>query len=185
MKAHPRICLTIDFSDTRKELIDDGFDVAIRMSPERKKTQATKYLFREERALLVSKSYLATKPTPVSPNDLKGWDWLLLSPVHNRGLNLTHSEHSSVTLKPHARCYSNNARSLFGLTLGGSGIAALPAFLLEDDHNEKLCRILADWELAKLHVFAEWAGQAPKHGLIKLLVSSLQDYDYQTQASEP
>ena len=36
-KAHPRIKLSLDFSDIRRDLIDDGFDIAIRMGPRRKR----------------------------------------------------------------------------------------------------------------------------------------------------
>lgn len=32
-RAHPRIRLSLDFSDTRKDLIDDGFDLAVRFGP--------------------------------------------------------------------------------------------------------------------------------------------------------
>jgi DNA-binding transcriptional LysR family regulator len=49
--AYPRITLTVDFSDTRRALIDDGFDLAIRMGPKSKNSATSPILFSVRRAV--------------------------------------------------------------------------------------------------------------------------------------
>lgn len=81
--AHPRIKLSLDFSDTRRALIEDGFDCAIRMGPKLKPGPCTRKLFEVKRRLDASHAYLAGRPKARAPKDLLNWDWLMLIPAVN------------------------------------------------------------------------------------------------------
>ncbi len=65
--AYPRIKLFLDFSDTRRALIDDGFDIAIRLGPKAKNTATSRKLFSVERKLVGSADYLSSRPVPDDP----------------------------------------------------------------------------------------------------------------------
>ncbi|MEP3889493.1 MAG: LysR family transcriptional regulator [Hellea sp.] len=179
MTAYPRINLTVDYSDTRKELIDDGFDVAIRMLLDPAKFSNSRKLFEVDRRLISSCDYLRNQSEVQMPRDLQDWDWLLLSPVHSRGIQFHHHEMPTQKVKPRTRFMSNDALAMFRLISKGVGIAALPEFLsTEGIENGNLAYVLPDWKLDKLHVFVEWPANATKHGLIHLLVNSLSEYTY-------
>ena len=171
--------MTVDYSDTRKDLIDDGFDVAIRMLLNPEKSSNSRKLFEVDRRLISSNDYLRNQPDIQMPRDLQDWDWLLLSPVHTRGIQFHHEEMPKQKIKPQARFRSNDALALFRLVSKGVGIAALPEFLsMHGIKDGSLAYVLPDWQLDKLHVFVEWPANATKHGLIHLLVNSLGEYNY-------
>lgn len=178
MTDYPRVRLSLDFSDTSKELIDQGFDVAIRFWLKRKKTPNTRKLFTVERVLVASPDYLKNQPRITHPSDLQNFDWLALSPVHSRGISFTGKD-TSVKIKPNARVFANDVRSLYRLATNGLGVTSIPKYLAEDGVNsQQLEYILPEWRLDQLHVFAEWPANAPKHGLIHLLVNRLCEFDY-------
>ena len=179
MEEYPRVRLTLDFSDSKKELIEHGFDVAIRFWLEPKKSPTTRKLFTVDRVLVASPGYLATKPEINHPSDLKEWDWLALSPVHMKGLRVSRGDTTSMKIKPKARVFTNDVRALYRLASNGLGITSIPKFLAaEGVARNQLEYVLPDWQLDQLHVFAEWPANAPKHGLIYLLISYFSTFDY-------
>ncbi len=178
MSRYPRVRLTLDFSDSTKELIDHGFDVAIRFWLRAKKSPTTRKLFTVDRVLVASPDYLNSRAGIKHPSDLQELDWLALSPVHTRGIGFTRKD-TIVKIKPNARVFANDVRSLYRLATNGLGVTSIPKYLAEDGVNsQQLEYVLPDWRLDQLHVFAEWPGNAPKHGLIHLLVNSLTEYEY-------
>lgn len=179
MKQYPRVRLTLDFSDSKKELIDNGFDVAIRFWLKTKKSPNTRKLFTMERVLVASPDYLATQPKIHDPSELQNWDWLALSPVHTRGIRFSKGKDTPIKIKPKTRVFANDVRSLYRLAINGLGLTSIPRFLAaEGVAQNQLNYVLPDWQLDQLHVFAEWPANAPKHGLINLLVGSLSKFDY-------
>ena len=171
--AHPRIHLSIDYSDTRRALIEDGFDVAIRMGPTMKKSATSRMLFSTDRTLVASTAYLATCPDLTTPKDLLDLNWLVLTPAMNIPLRF-HNGDQTETIKPDTQAYTNDAQALYRLSLGGAGLAVVPGFLTEDDIKAgRMRKVLPDWSLTPLKVYAVWPNNAPKHGLIHLALNAL------------
>jgi len=173
-KTYPRIKLFLDFSDTRRALIDDGFDIAIRMGPKAKNTAASRKLFSVERKLVGSADYLSSRPVPDGPKDLIGWDWLALTPAQNVPLEFGKSGSIQATIKPEAHIFANDAQALYRLARAGAGLAIVPDFLAREDVEAGSMRyVLPDWKLRAIDVFAAWPANAPKHGLIHLALDAL------------
>ena len=81
MNAYPNVHLSIDYTETPRDVIADGIDVAIRMSRLRDRSLKARKLYDVELVLLATRSYLKSKASPRSPKDLEEWDWLKLTPV--------------------------------------------------------------------------------------------------------
>lgn len=175
--AYPRVKLTLDYSDVRKELIGDGFDIAVRMGLTAKDSPTTQVLFNVRRTLVCSRSYFSQRSPISKPKQLADWDWLLLSPVHARGVSLDKPKRRRVRLKPRGRIYSNDAQSLYHLAHAGAGLAVVPEFLaMEDIAAGRMVRVLPEWRLDDLRVFAEWPSSVQRHSLIRLLTNSLREF---------
>ncbi|WP_282129221.1 substrate binding domain-containing protein [Roseobacter litoralis] len=173
-RTYPRIKLFLDFSDTRRALIDDGFDIAIRMGPKAKNTATSRKLFSVERKLVASAEYLSSRPGPDDPKDLIGWDWLALTPAQNVPLEFGKSDGVQATIKPEAHIFANDAQALYRLARAGAGLAIVPDFLAcEDVEAGSMSYVLPDWKLRAIDVFATWPANAPKHGLIHLALDAL------------
>ena len=172
--AYPRVKLLLDFSDSRRSLIDDGFDIAIRMGPTAKRSATSRKLFSVKRKLVASAEYLASRPAPENPKDVAGWDWLALTPVHNVPLEFKGKRGAQATIKPNAHIHANDAQALYRLARAGAGLAIVPDFLASDDVEAGAVKyVLPDWELRSIDVFATWPANAPKHGLIHLALDAL------------
>jgi len=172
--AHPRIKLSLDFSDTRRALIEDGFDCAIRMGPKLKPGPSTRKLFEVKRKLVASHAYLAGRSKARVPKDLLNWDWLMLTPAVNIPLEFKKSGERSVTIRPNAQVYTNDAQALYRLARANAGLAIVPEFLAERDVADGgMVYLLPDWDLPPVQVYAAWHVNAPKHGLIHLLLNGL------------
>jgi len=179
MEQYPRVRLTLNFSDSKKELIDHGFDVAIRFWLKAKKSQNTRKLFTVERVLVAAPNYLMTRPLIQHPSELQDWNWLALSPVHTKGIRFARGNEAPIKIKPKAGVFANDVRALYQLATNGLGITSIPKFLAARGVKQNLLEyVLPEWQLDQLHVFAEWPANAPKHGLIHLLISSLAAYNY-------
>ncbi|AXI55463.1 LysR family transcriptional regulator [Sulfitobacter sp. JL08] len=173
-KAHPRIKLSLDFSDIRRDLIDDGFDIAIRMGPKAKTTATSRKLFWVERRLIASVDYLASRSAPDHPDDIANWDWLALTPAQNVPVAFTKAGGTQATIKPDARVFANDAQALYQLARAGAGLAIVPDFLAHEDVGRGAIEyVLPHWKLQTIIVFAVWPSNAPKHGLIHLALNAL------------
>ena len=172
--TYPRISLTVDFSDTRRALIDDGFDLAIRMGPKSKNSATSRTLFSVRRVLVASKEYLSTRTVGNDPMAISDWDWLALAPVQNVPLSFRKRGGEAVKIKPTPHMFTNDAQALHRLAQAGAGLAIVPEFLVAADvANGTMEIVLPDWELRPISVFAEWPANAPKHGLIHLALDTL------------
>ncbi len=173
-EAYPRIKLFLDFSDTRRALIDDGFDIAIRMGPKAKNSATSRKLFSVQRKLIASAEYLSTRQVPNDPKDLVDWDWLVLTPAQNVPVTFSKADSTQATIKPEARIFVNDANALYRLARTGIGLAIVPDFLAQVDVEAGSMKyVLPDWELHTIDVFAVWPANAPKHGLIHLALDAI------------
>ncbi len=180
MEQYPRVRLTLDFSDSKKELIDHGFDVAIRFWLKTKKSPNTRKLFTVERVLVASPNYLKTRVPIIHPSELQDWDWLALSPVHTKGIRFSQNDEDPIKIKPKARVFANDVLALYRMATNGLGVTSIPRFLAAEGVKHNLLEyVLPNWQLDRLHVFAEWPANAPKHGLIHLLINALAVFDYE------
>ncbi len=174
--ANRKVQLTIDFSDSRKSLIGDGFDLAIRMGWLKDSALIARKLSSVKRRLVAARSYLENRPRPASPADLNNWDWLELSPVRAKQPKFQKAGHKTMSLKPVSRISVNDAHALYQFARAGSGLAFIPDFLSEDDVAAGLMEyVLPDWQVEDIGIYAVWPQNAPKHGLTRYLVDHLAD----------
>jgi DNA-binding transcriptional LysR family regulator len=174
--AHPFVQLSLDFSDLRRELIGDGFDVAIRMGWLKDSSLMVRKLFDVQRRLVAAQSYLETRPEPASPEELCDWDWLELAPVGNKKPEFQKSGVRTVVSRPPSRISVNDAHALYRFSRSGVGLAIIPEFLAEADIAAgHLRHVLAEWTVKPVGVFAVWPSNAPKDGLVKHFVEFLVD----------
>jgi len=171
---YPRIIITLDYSDIRKDLIDGGLDIAIRMGFKKKSSASSRKLFKVNRKIIASTSYLAKHPKIIKPKQLNDFDWLELSQLHNVPRILQKKGSKKVSIKKSSHLYSNDASALYRLARAGAGLAIVPEFLAKNDiENDIVEYVLPDWEVDPIDVYAVWPSNAPKTGLIKLFMTEL------------
>ncbi len=171
---HPGIKLLLDYSDERQDIISGGYDIAIRMGVNRKRSSATRTLFQIERRLVASSGYLEKCAKVTKPQDVENWDWIKLAPVSHIKPIFRKSKSKPVKIKPTAHITANDALAVYHLARAGAGLAVVPEFFADEDVKSGAVQyVLPGWKLEPIEVFAEWPSNAPKYGLINLFVDAI------------
>jgi DNA-binding transcriptional LysR family regulator len=174
--ANPRIRLAIDYSDSRRDLIADGYDVAIRAGEMEDSSLKARKLYSMQRHLVAAPNYIESRASPATPDDLTQWDWIELAPVWRQKLVFSQPGTTRQLVKPESRVSVNNAYALCQLARGGAGLAIVPEFLTEQDIAAgDLQTVLPDWTIDAIDVFAVWPSNAPRDGLTRHLINFLKD----------
>ncbi|WP_271411598.1 LysR family transcriptional regulator [Pseudomonas sp. Q1-7] len=147
----PRIRLRVDLTDAFVDLLEAGYDLALREGPSDQPGMIARVVGRNCLALCASPAYLARNPLPVSPDTLDQHDWLL---YYHAALDRTYwwVERDGVRLslpRPTApRMESDNHDLLMASALAGVGVYHVPLWsaapYLADG---RLVRLMADYEI--------------------------------------
>ena len=144
---HPDVNVELDASDRVVDLIEEGFDVAIRIGPLPESTLIAKKLTSFTSLLCASPAYLARKKAPTTGDDIEEHDKVLFFP-HSRGATWTlQNGGQTFEISRPAKFSSNNLMAVRAAALAGAGISLLPEFIVACDiHEGKLVRVMPGWQ---------------------------------------
>lgn len=145
LARYPEVRLELSANARVVDLIEEGFDVGIRVGPLLDSSLMAKPLGAAQWVLVATPTYLHQRGRPRSPSDLTRHDCLLFgsqaSLLLSRG-----DETEKVTLYP--RLLVTDMDVLENALLSGLGIAAMPKFLCEAALRDlRLDAVLPDWQL--------------------------------------
>lgn len=139
----PDVSIELSLSDRFVDIIDEGFDVAIRIGDLSDSSYIARKLSTFELSICASPSYLTIHGTPVKPEDLK--DHQCLGFTNWRSHSGWKVVEKSITghSNNYSRFDSNNGQALREAALKGIGIIMMPKILMEDDiSNGRLIEVL-------------------------------------------
>lgn len=173
--AYPGIALHLSFSDSRRDVIRDGFDLAIRMGWLKDSSLKAKKLGEASRRLVASPAYAAKYEKPESPADLEAWRFIRFEPRPDE-TELIHPKLGKATVIGETQISVDSSGVLRRLALAGAGLAELLAFDARLDLEAgRLVEILPTWRLPSPGVYAVWPPNAPRQSLARKLVRFLDE----------
>lgn len=130
MDLHPELQFELDLNDREVDLVQDGFDMAIRIGRLRDSSLVARRLGAIRRAAVASPDYLARHGTPGHPRDLA--DHSLLRYTLAADNQWRFDDRAGRTIQPevHSRLAANNGELLAQVAVSGQGIALLPTFIV-------------------------------------------------------
>ncbi|HHA2379569.1 TPA: LysR family transcriptional regulator [Stenotrophomonas maltophilia] len=127
LRARPQLNVELDLSNRRVDLIEDGFDVAIRVGPLPSQEVVARPLPPYAMSLCAAPSYLRRRGTPRTPADLEGHDCLShLAWRGGHGWQLANGEQ----VDWEARLTCNDGVALREAAVAGAGLVLQPTALL-------------------------------------------------------
>ncbi|MBH1749728.1 LysR family transcriptional regulator [Stenotrophomonas maltophilia] len=127
LRAQPQLNVELDLSNRRVDLIEDGFDVAIRVGPLPSQEVVARPLPPYAMSLCAAPSYLRRRGTPRTPADLEGHDCLShLAWRGGHGWQLANGEQ----VDWEARLTCNDGVALREAAVAGAGLGLQPTALL-------------------------------------------------------
>ena len=172
--AHPRLRLQIDLSDRYVDVLDDGFDLAVRFSASTVTGVKTQKIDSFAVAICASPEYLATAGTPQTPDNLASHACIIQQVYAPRATWPFEWKGQPIEIAIKPRFVVSDMAAIAKLTVNGAGIAALPSYLIEDDVAAgRLVRLLPSANLPTINVFAAYPHQKAKLGKVVAALAEL------------
>jgi DNA-binding transcriptional LysR family regulator len=125
-RRHPDIRLELDLSSRMVDLIEEGFDLAIRAGRPPDESLIARPLANLPTALFASPSYLAALPPIRDPGDLASANALLIPGRSADREWVLHKGRERARVRPQGNVEVNDMTALVSLAAAGAGIALLP-----------------------------------------------------------
>ena len=132
LERYPQVSIDLVLSDRVADLLEEGFEAAIRVGPVPDSALIARPLAPYRLMICASPAYLARRGTPARPDDLSQHECLSFSPSAAAHWRLEDQEHIC-RVPVSGRLQVNQGQALRVAALRGMGIVLQPAILLEDD----------------------------------------------------
>jgi DNA-binding transcriptional LysR family regulator len=155
LALHPDINVELEATDRVVDLIEDGFDLAVRFGPMPESTLIARRLCTLGLVLCASPAYLARRGMPTSIDELDEHDHVLFTPTsRNQTWTLVNGEGLYEFGRP-ARFASNNFGSVVDVARAGGGITLISEFMISDEiKSGALISVLPEWRTRPTEVHA-------------------------------
>jgi DNA-binding transcriptional LysR family regulator len=129
-RQHPGLTINVDFSDRHVDLVEQGADLAIRITDLKDSSLQARRICPIRTLLCASPAYLKKHGTPQTPDELKGHKMLGYSLASGQTIKLLDKKGGEQLVHPTVRMTANNGDFLRDMALAGHGIAMLPTFIV-------------------------------------------------------
>jgi DNA-binding transcriptional LysR family regulator len=175
LERYPELRVEITMRDERQNLVVDGVDLAIRMGTLEDSAFGARPVASVSRLLVASPTYLAKRGVPTSPEALRLHDALLhehsVTEQCTWTLYRAGTQHA-VTL--HGKIRIDAAPGILAAATAGLGIANVTSIMAGGALRDgSLVRLLPDYELEPLKVFAVFPSGPKPSAKVRVLVEHL------------
>jgi DNA-binding transcriptional LysR family regulator len=156
LTAHPELNLDLQLSNRFVDLVEEGYDLALRVGALAQDSRlVARRLGTNRRVLVASPAYLERHGSPHTAQQLRGHSCLVFeSGPRPQRWELERGQ-TRTALEVSGPLRSNNALALRIACLGGAGIGLLPDFVTRADVEDgALRRVLPQWAAAEQGIYA-------------------------------
>ena len=187
---HPELEVDIDLSDRFVDLIEEGYDVAVRITRLANSSLIARRIADNRMIVCAAPAYWARHRRPSRPADLAAHDCLIYSYGATRGDWVFQVDGRSVRVRVSGRLQANNGDLHLAAALSGCGVASLPEFIcgpaLADGRLEA---VLGEFmpEPAGIHAIYPHSRHlsAKVRAFVDFLVERFRDPDWSGRATAP
>ncbi|WP_313950226.1 LysR family transcriptional regulator [Accumulibacter sp.] len=171
--TYPEVSTEIDFTDRRVNLVEEGLDLAIRISARLDPLDVARRIGSTRLLATASPAYLHRHGEPTHPRELTGRECLLYLPAHLEGWPFL-VDGVMETFPVHGRMRANNGDALLEATIRGLGISVQPTFITAAAIEAGSVRqILTDYPMPELGIYALLPGNRYVPQRVRMLVDYL------------
>lgn len=168
---YPGLQLEVTFADRMVDLVEEGIDVAVRISANLQTNLVARRLALIRLVACASPEYLAAHGTPELPEQLRDHNCLTYSYSAMGDVWIFHRDgrESQVSVKGSLRANSGDMVRL--AALAGMGVMYQPTFLVADDlRSGTLVRLFTDYQVRQSAAYAVYLGSARRSARVRAFV---------------
>ncbi|WP_370686767.1 substrate binding domain-containing protein [Acinetobacter harbinensis] len=179
---HPDLNFELDFSDRHVDLVEEGYELAIRIRELQDSSYQAKRLALIRYVLCASPEYLKKMGTPQTLDKLKEHQFLQYGLNKSTHLTLRDAQGKKHSLTLNSKIKATNGEFLVDMAVKGHGIAFLPTFITYQTiaHGD-LVPILEHYQLPTLNAYAVY----PKNRFLSQRCRLLIDFIAQRLGDRP
>ncbi len=177
MAKWPSVEVRLELSDRMVDLVDEGYDLAVRIGQLTDSSLIAKRLADAPMAVFASPDYLAGAGAPDHPRALGAHDCIIdrNKPAPNLWRFARDKEAAEVKVK--GRMSLNGARAAVAAACAGAGVACSPAWAAADAIREgRVTEILTDWTADDRDLWAVFPSNRYLAHRVRLFVDHLADW---------
>jgi DNA-binding transcriptional LysR family regulator len=171
---HPKVSLDITLSDRVIDIVEDGFDIAIRIAQLPNSTLISKKLASTRMVLCASPKYLKNSGKLIHPADLAHHAVLAYTYSSTRDEWTFQGPEGSVTVKTTSRLKANNGDTNLAGALSHQGVILQPTFLVGKHlKSGELVEVIPEYKSIELGIYAIYPTRKLVSPKVRLLIDFL------------
>lgn len=174
LDANPEVTLALDLTDRFVDLIDEGYDIAIRIAALEDSSLIARRIAPARRILCATPGYLDRHGRPDAPAALRDHRCLLYDTTAREDTWRLTGPDGEQSVRVSGPMASNNGDMIACAAAEGIGIALLPTFIVGPDLQAgRLERVLPDWSPRELGIYAVYPPNRQLAAKVRVFVDLL------------
>jgi LysR family transcriptional regulator for bpeEF and oprC len=180
-RSHPNVTLELILSDDFKDMVDEGFDAAFRVSQMPDSGFISRRMGRVRLLTVASPDYLKIAGTPVAPRDLKEHQCITENGSSRQQLwRFSSRKKTQSSVQVGGRVSASTGHMVRELCLQGLGIAQLPDFIVKENLDRgEFVEVLPQHTLENFFIHMLYhqnaTGNVALKAVVEYFVSSLEE----------
>ncbi|MDD5028585.1 MAG: LysR family transcriptional regulator [Rhodoferax sp.] len=183
LQQQPKVQLDVTLADRLVDLVEEGYDVAIRIAALGNSTLVSTRLATTRLVLCAAPPYLQRHGAPTHPSQLTGHAVISYSYFSTRDEWHFQGPHGPVSVKTQPCFHTNNGDTCRAAALAGQGIILQPSFLVGADlASGALVELMPEWSADEFGIYAVYPTRQHVSPKVRLLIAFLKEHFAQSGA---
>lgn len=174
MAQHPKVTLDITLSDRVVDLVEEGYDLAVRIGSLANSSLISRKLASTRLVLCASPTYLTVHGSPTHPNELAQHTVLAYSLLATGDQWAFAGPQGQVSVQVHPVLRTNSGDTCRAAALKHQGIILQPSFLVDEDlRSGALVELMPLYHAAEFGIYAVYPSRQHVSAKVRLLIEFL------------
>ncbi|WP_063376071.1 LysR family transcriptional regulator [Pseudoalteromonas luteoviolacea] len=175
MHEFPQIGMSLNLLNRRVDVIEEGFDLVIRIGALEDSRLMAKHLGKVTRHLYASPQYLESRSAITVPDAISHLDVLLMSSIQKAETMVLTNRHEACEIDIQPRMRIDDYVVLKQMVIEGVGVAILPDYMCQQSLGRgQLVQLLPDWQLPEVEIYALYPKNRLSIPKVKMFIDFIQ-----------
>lgn len=174
MSQNPEVILDVTLSDRVVDLVDEGYDLAVRIGRLSSSTLVSRQIASTRMVLCASPDYLKRRGTPQHPSELASHDLIAYSLMSTGDHWELTGQEGTLSVKVKSRMKTNSGDTCVQVAIDGQGVIFQPSFIVDQQIKAgKLLALLPEYTAIEYGIYAVYASRQNVSPKVRVLIDYL------------